>query len=161
MLGSKRVQSEFGVAANDHQEIVEVVSNPAGKVSYGIHFLRLPKLGFQIMALRDIAVVGNEMSNLAAAVADGSNGFFRVKEGSILFPVDEYTAKDFAGQDGVPKILVKGGILLPRLEQAGLVAQDFVRRIPGEILESRIHVFDCAVSIGDDDQVGTLFDSPR
>ena len=53
-LGRQDVHQEFGVALDDHEEIVEVVGDATGEAPDGFHFLGLAKLLFELMALADV-----------------------------------------------------------------------------------------------------------
>ena len=44
MFAAQRIQHQLGVRANDHQEIVEIVSHASSKPAYGVHFLCLLEL---------------------------------------------------------------------------------------------------------------------
>ena len=57
------LQQNFGIAADDHQQIVEVVRDSAGEPSHGFHFLGLPELLFQRAPLGDI--LSDDFQNLA------------------------------------------------------------------------------------------------
>ena len=46
--------AEFGKADDCREDIVKVVGNAAGKGADGFHFLRLPQLGFHLLAVIDI-----------------------------------------------------------------------------------------------------------
>ena len=51
----------LGVAADDHQKVVEVVCDAAGQVADGLHLLRLAELLFQLGAAADIFGVNFQM----------------------------------------------------------------------------------------------------
>ncbi len=46
---------QFTVAIDDRQQVIEVVSDPAGQAADGFHFLRLLKLSFEPFTFGDIA----------------------------------------------------------------------------------------------------------
>ena len=50
--------AKVGIAADDHEQVVEIVSYTASELADGVHFLRLEQLRFQLPALGDIAIVG-------------------------------------------------------------------------------------------------------
>ena len=53
-VGPDAIQQKFGVAGDDHQQIVEVVGNAAGQTTDGFHFLRLAKLLLEGAVLGDV-----------------------------------------------------------------------------------------------------------
>ena len=53
-MGRKAVLQHFRVALYDHEEIVEVMGNAAGKPAYGFHLLSLAKLLLKRTPLRPL-----------------------------------------------------------------------------------------------------------
>ena len=52
--GGKTVPQKLGVSADDRQQVVEVVRNPAGEQADRFHLLRLSDLGLEQLALGDV-----------------------------------------------------------------------------------------------------------
>ena len=48
-------EHQFGVAAHDGQEVVEIMRHAAGELADGFHLLRLAELGLQPAAFGDVA----------------------------------------------------------------------------------------------------------
>ena len=47
----------------------------------------------------------------------------------------------------------------PTFQNAGILSDDFLARIPCDCPKSRVHIFDGALGIGDDEDLGRLFAS--
>ena len=43
------VQNDFDLAVDDGQQIIEIVRHSSGELSYGLHFLRLDELVFEVL----------------------------------------------------------------------------------------------------------------
>jgi hypothetical protein len=69
MAWRELVEQNLGVAADDHEQIVEVVSDAAGEAADGFHFLGLAELIFEHAALGD--VFGDGFENVGGFVAAG------------------------------------------------------------------------------------------
>ena len=54
-VGAVLLHYDFGVSANDHQQIIEVVSDAARETTHRFHLLRLPNLFFQHTPAGDVA----------------------------------------------------------------------------------------------------------
>src|SRR5712671_6784740 len=54
MFGSELIEQDLGVPANDHEQIVEIVSDAAGEAADSFHFLGLAELVFEDAALGDV-----------------------------------------------------------------------------------------------------------
>src|SRR5207253_6191030 len=63
------LEENFGITADHHQKIVEIMSHTAGESSHGLHFLRLTELIFQHAAFGDI--FGNHFKNLLSNIGAG------------------------------------------------------------------------------------------
>ena len=72
VAGSELVEQNFGVAADDHEQIVEVVSDAAGEAADGFHFLGLAELIFEDAALGDVFGDGFEDVGGFVAAGDGA-----------------------------------------------------------------------------------------
>ena len=147
------VEREFGIAGDDGQKIVEVVSDASGEAADGIHLLRLAELRLEANAFGKIAPVGNEMSDAAFAIADGTDAGLHIVEFAVLFAIDQNAAEHVAGKDRLPHRLIKLRRLLARLQDARRLAASFGGAISGKRLKCRVHVFDDSVAIGDHDAV--------
>ena len=107
VAGGELVEENLGVAADDHEQIVEVVSDAAGEAADGFHFLGLAELVFEDAAFGDVFGDGFEdvgglvsAGDGAAADADGDGGAV------FAFPADLETvhaagAAEFVDQAGV------------------------------------------------------------
>ena len=60
--GLHLLQQYFCIAANHHEEIIEIVRHPAGQASHSFHLLCLAELIFQHPPFRD--VFGNDLQDL-------------------------------------------------------------------------------------------------
>lgn len=103
----ERVHHQLSVAADDHEQIIEVVGYAPGQLPDGIHLLHLRQLLFQLAAFGDVAIIGYEMSDPALGIAHRGDGFLRVVQFAILFAVDQHPAVDLAPLDGLPQLLVE------------------------------------------------------
>ena len=68
MILRRMLHQNFGVAADHHQKIIEVVSHATGQTSHSFHFLRLTKLILQHPALGH--VFGNYFHDVAGLPLD-------------------------------------------------------------------------------------------
>jgi len=101
------VEENLGVAADDHEQIVEVVSDASGQTANGFHFLRLTELIFKDAALGD--VFGDGFEDIGGLVfrGDGTAADANGDGGAVLvFPADFKTvhatgAAEFVDQAGV------------------------------------------------------------
>ena len=83
MAEGELVEHDFGIAADDHEEIVEVVGDAAGEAADGFHFLGLAELVFEHAALGD--VFGDGFENVGGLVAgDGTAADADGDEGARL-----------------------------------------------------------------------------
>ena len=71
IAGGQTIREQICVALDNHQEIVEIVSNSSRQSSDCFHFLRLAKLLLQLSAVRDVKRHANRALQLAAGVAQG------------------------------------------------------------------------------------------
>ncbi len=62
---------QLGIAADDHQDVVEVVRQAAGEVTDRIDLLRVLQLSLELVALRDVAAVEHDPADrlVAAQIA--------------------------------------------------------------------------------------------
>lgn len=58
--------------------------NAAGQAPDRIHFLCLHKLGFEPQTLGKVPPIGNEMRDMALAIAHGADALFHVVQFAIL-----------------------------------------------------------------------------
>src|SRR6202167_6613012 len=54
IIGRKLIEENLGVAADDHEQIVEIVSDASGETTDRFHFLRLTELIFEDATLGDV-----------------------------------------------------------------------------------------------------------
>src|SRR5258707_15568947 len=73
MIGSELVEENVSVSADDHEEVVEVVSDAAGEAADGFHFLGLAELVFEDAALGDVFGDGFEDVGGFVAAGDGAS----------------------------------------------------------------------------------------
>src|SRR5271166_4800554 len=107
IFGSELIEENFSVAADDHEQIVEVVSDASGETADGFHFLRLTELIFEDATLGD--VFGNGFEDVGGLVlgGDGATADAHGNHTSVLaFPADFETihaagAAEFVDQAGV------------------------------------------------------------
>ena len=156
--GRQRVQHQLGVGTDDHQKIVEIVGHSSGQSADGVHFLRLLKLIFQPAPVRNVPVIGDKMRDLSFAVPQGSDGFLRHENLSVLLAVDHGAAKDVARENGLPQLLVEFRSLLAGLQNSRGLAHQFPGGVTGQRLESRVHILDHSLAVGNHDQVRRLLD---
>ena len=118
------VEREFGVAGDDGQQIVEVVSDAAGQVGR-LHPFSAPasSCASSRKPVCEIAAIRNEMRNLAIRVAHRADALFDVVEFTVLLAVHKYPAKNVPGEDRVPHLLIGLDRLLSRFENAGSSAR--------------------------------------
>src|SRR5450755_1441817 len=55
MFRCNQTERESAVADDDTQDVVEIMSDPASQSPHGFHFLGLAELGFEALALGDVA----------------------------------------------------------------------------------------------------------
>src|SRR5271155_1555175 len=72
MAEGELVEHALGVSADDHEEIVEVVSDAAGEAADGFHFLGLAELVFEKAAGGDVFGDGFEAVGGLVAAGDGA-----------------------------------------------------------------------------------------
>ena len=83
------VEQDLGVAADDHEQIVEVVSDAAGEAADGFHFLGLAELIFEDAALGDVFGDGFEDVGGLVAAGDGAAADADGDDGAVLaLPAD-------------------------------------------------------------------------
>ena len=93
MFRGQRVLHQFGVGTDHHQQVVKIVGHAAGKLADCIHFLGLLQLRFQPAPFGNVAVIRDEMCNLALAVSYGSDGFLCVENLPALLAIRQYSTK--------------------------------------------------------------------
>ena len=69
----KAIEKHLAVTRNHRQQVVEVVSDATGQATDGLHFLHLPELFFQPLALRVIRNDFNNSGDRAIGVAQWSS----------------------------------------------------------------------------------------
>ena len=86
--GFQLLEQDFGVAVDDHQQVVEVVGDAARQAPDGFHFLRLPELFFQLAALGN--VLGDQFQNffpLLGAAGGAAAEPHRDRPSVLVFPL--------------------------------------------------------------------------
>src|ERR1039457_3084101 len=107
MTDGELVEQDFGITADDHEEVVEVMSDAAGEAAYGFHFLGLAELILEEAAGGDVFGDGLEhvggfvaAGDVAAADADGDDAaVFALPAG--FETVHASGAAEFVDQAGV------------------------------------------------------------
>ena len=77
-----------------------------------IHLLRLPQLRFQLVALGDIAVSGDEMGYRSMRISHRAYRLLQIKQLSVFLPVYQSAPENLARKNCRPEILVKCFALL-------------------------------------------------
>src|ERR1700756_845201 len=108
-----RIESEFRVARDNGQQIVEVVSNPAGQAADGVHFLRLQQLRFEPESLRQIAAVRYEVRDLPVHVPYRTDALLNVVQLTVLLAIHQDPTKHTPAENRLPHFLINLRTLLP------------------------------------------------
>ena len=104
----KNIEQKLGVAFDDHQKIVEVVRDAAGKAADGFHFLRLAELIFEELALAD--VLRDDEVDGAAGVFEAMRDDFGVDELAVFADVLPRRL-GVRAEAGLPEKIEKGDVL--------------------------------------------------
>ena len=89
-IGGDLVQGQLGVPQNDHQEIVEVVRDPAGQHAQALQLLRLLHLPLQVPLLRHVPEDDEVAFSCRILALDGGPDFF---DGLLVAVPGEQRAK--------------------------------------------------------------------
>ena len=108
---------QFEAAEHDHQQIVEVVGDPAGELPDRLHFLRLQQglarrfeLLLSVLPLGDVAGDLGVADQLAVVVADGVDDDVSPKAGAILADAPAFFFKSPLSLDGFQRLLRLAGL---------------------------------------------------
>ena len=60
--GFQPIEQQIAMTLNDRKKVVEIMSDAAGEPAESFHFLRLTKLLFELLSLRDVFLQGRTHS---------------------------------------------------------------------------------------------------
>src|SRR2546421_469378 len=90
-----------------------------------------------MLLLRQVLLDGDVTNHLAACVADGRDRDALLVQRTVLTPVGEVTGPNLAALERGPHLAVNRLVLFPALEDARVLPQRFLLRVPGGALERR------------------------
>src|SRR6185369_10588358 len=108
--------------------------------------------------LADVFLDRDIVRNLAIGLAYRRDDGLLDVDFAILAPVDELATPGFAAGQGSPQLAISFARRLAGLQQARILAEDFLERIARGHHVGGIRVFDIAVQVGDDHALRGLFD---
>ena len=152
---------QLGVAADDHQEIVEIVGDAAGQLAERLHLLRLGELllrplerGLRLPPLGDVARDLHEADERAHLVADRLDHDARPEQ-ALVAPhapaLDDVLALVGGDLEGARRLAAL--LLLLGIEPAEVLADDLGRRVLVDALRAHVPVGDVAVRVEHEDRV--------
>ena len=94
-------EQQFAISVNDHQDVVEIVSDAGRQPTHGLHFLGLTVLVFQLLAPGDIRPRANDFERIARDITRKSHLAPHPTILSILVP-----EAAFLGQSAVTEQIV-------------------------------------------------------
>ena len=154
MLGiGEPAAQKLRMAADDHQEVVEVVRDAAGELAERLHLLRLGELllrplerGLRLPPLGDVAGDVHEADQRADLVADRLDHGAR-PEHALVAPHAPALDDIFAlvGGDLERARRLAALLLLLGIEAAEVLADDFRRRVLVDALRAHVPIGDVAV----------------
>ncbi|OPZ16277.1 MAG: hypothetical protein BWZ10_01488 [candidate division BRC1 bacterium ADurb.BinA364] len=150
-----------GVAQHGRKDIVEIVRDSPGQRADGFHALGLPQPAFHRRLAGDVSLQPHIAEQAAARIAYRRDDRLFFHQRTVFFAVDDPAFPDPAVGDFVPQFYVKGVVVPPRFENAGILADGFGGAVARRRLEGRIDIADRASRIGDDDMLGRLIDRRR
>ena len=109
----------------------------------------------------DVQLDGNVAADLLIGLADRCNDRFLVIDPAILAFVGEFPFPHPAGGQGGPHFLVSFRRGQAGLQDARILANDFLGAVTGGSVELRVDVLDLGQQVGDDDTARALFDRLR
>src|SRR2546421_11699850 len=83
---SQLVEEQIAVAENGGEEIVEVVSDTAGQLAEGFHFLRTNELILELFSRRDVHERTDETHRLAVPIANDGGALKEIEIGAVHVP---------------------------------------------------------------------------
>ncbi len=113
------------------------------------------------LALGNIFLDGQKVSDVAGVVVDRGNGSPLPIKFAVLLPVVKFSTPLPASDDRLPQSLVILRRHFARLQNAGIFADHFPGRITRQLHELRVDVFDVTGLVGNDDGNRTMFDGER
>ena len=117
----------FGGIQHGAQEFVNIaVQRKRTQLQAGLHQPLSP------FAARDVLLDADEMGDRAFLAAYRGDGLFLVVQAAVLASVYQFTAPDFAGQDGVPHLFVKGLVLPARFQETRVLAKGLLGGVAGQ-----------------------------
>ena len=150
--GKGRVHVDDALLGIAHHHAVVCLGHHAGRQTQGV-FYRF--LGGDV--LLDAHVVGGA----ACRIDQGRHGGAFDVEAAVLAPVDEFALPHLPGVQRAPHGAVSGRRGLPRLQDAGVGAQQLLRAVAGGAEKLRVGVFDGRFGRGDDDAGRALLHRQR
>src|SRR5438128_11352897 len=105
-IGINRVQRQFGITADNHQEVIEIMRDATRQLSDGIHLLSLPKLSLQLAPLSDVTIVADKVGDVTFRIDTGSDRLLQIEDFVILIARNKNSVKAFAGQNCGPSATV-------------------------------------------------------
>ena len=162
---------ELRVAADDHQQIVEIVGDAAGQLAERLHLLRLRELllgplqrCLRLPSLGDVARDLHETGERAHLVADRLDHHARPEQ-ALVAPHPPALDHAFAlvGSDLEGTRRLAALLLLLGIEATEMLADDFRRRVLVDALRAHVPVGDVAVLVEHEDRVvgDALDDHPK
>ena len=109
----------------------------------------------------DVQLDGNVAGDLVIGLADRCNDRFLVIDPAILAFVGEFPFPHPAGGQGGPHFLVSFRRGQAGLQDARILANDFLGAVTGGSVELRVDVLDLGQQVGDDDAARALLDGLR
>ena len=131
-------EEKFRVSGDHHQEIVEVVRDPAGQAAHGLHLLRLAQLLFQGAALGDIFREEFEDHAFFTAVDHGTPRDSNHGGAALALPFGDYSFERFGGAQAIRELEPLFGI---GVEAVNVMSTQFVGGTkPKQFEECRIGI---------------------
>ena len=172
MLGiGEPAAQKLRVAADDHQQIVEVVGDAAGQLAERFHLLRLGELllrplerGLRLPSLGDVAGDLHEADERADLVADRLDHDARPEQALVAPHAPAFDdAFALVGGELERARRLAALLLLLGIEPAEVLADDFRRRVLVDALRTHVPVGDVSVPVEHEDRVvgDALDDHPK
>ena len=161
LLVRQPAHQSLGLAAYDHQEIVEVVRDAAGELAERLHFLRLRELRLRalerflrVAPLGDVAGDLGEADQLALLVADGVDDDVGKKLRAVLAHAPGLRLELAGGGGGRQRAVGQAsGAVLVGVEHREVPADDFLGGVAFDAFGAGVPAFHDAVRIEHDQRV--------
>ena len=142
---------QFGVSADDRQQVVEIVRETAGEMADRIQFLRVLQLPLELVAFRHIAAVEDDAVD-GRVVQEIAPDDFHFPPGSVSRP---HAMEQRTGRAGLFEDRAQRGVILHEIVQAPAGSQT-VRT--DQTLARRARVRDDAIWLDDQHDVRRMLD---